>query len=163
MHKTCNRKLKVYLDTSIISHLDAPDTPDKMQDTISLWEAIKANKFEIYISDVTMRELGRCPEPKRSMMIEHLAEIQYVDLVECGHSTELSHLYCEIGGLPPKSKDDALHIAIASVGDCDVILSWNFKHIVNIRAMTAVENVNFNKRYKNIRILSPSMLLEGDD
>ena len=52
-----------------------------------------------------------------------------------------------------------MHIAIASVNDCDIILSWNFKHIVNLRAMTAAENVNFKNRYKNIRILSPSMLL----
>jgi hypothetical protein len=41
----------------------------------------------------------------------------------------LSALYCEIGGLPPKSKDDAMRIAIATVSECDAILSRNFKHL----------------------------------
>jgi hypothetical protein len=56
-----------------------------------------------------------------------------------------------------------MHIAIATVNKCDVILSWNFKHIVNFRAMTAVDAVNLREGYSLIRILSPSMMLEGEE
>ena len=156
-------KLKICLDTSVISHLDAPDTPEKMNDTLALWEDIKAAKYEVYISDLTIAELDRCPEPKRTVMLSSLLDIEYVEINRDERAKQLSQLYFEVGGLPPKSKEDAAHIAIAAVNDCDIILSWNFKHIVNLRAMTAVEDVNIKKRYKNIRILSPTMLLDGEE
>lgn len=156
-------KLKIYLDTSVISHLDAPDTPEKMNDTLKLWEDIKAAIYEVYISDLTIAELDRCAEPKRTAMLSSLLDIEYIEIQQDDRAKQLSQLYFEVGGLPPKSKEDAMHIAIASVNDCDIILSWNFKHIVNLRAMTAVEDVNMKKRYKNIRILSPSMLLDDEE
>jgi hypothetical protein len=49
---------------------------------------------------------------------------------------------------------------VATVSACDIILSWNFRHIVNLRAMTAVDAVNIKEGYKPIRILSPAMILE---
>jgi len=150
----------VYLDTSVISHLNAPDAPNLMNDTLKLWEDFKAGVYDIYISDLTIAELDHCPEPKRSEILSGLVDIEYTEIERDERAQLLSQLYCEIGGLPPKSKEDAMHIAIATVNDCDIILSWNFKHIVNLRAMTAVEDVNFKKRYKNIRILSPTMLLD---
>ena len=153
------KKLKIYLDTSVISHLDAPDAPKEMNDTLKLWEEIKSGMYTVYISDLTMAEINRCSDPKRSEMLTSLTGIEYIKLFQDEKAEQLSQLYLEVGGLPSKSKDDAIHIAIASVNDCDIILSWNFSHIVNLRAMTAVEDVNFKKRYKNIRILSPSMLL----
>jgi len=156
-------KLKVYLDTSVISHLNAPDAPTQMNDTLKLWDDIKAGLYSIYVSDLTIMELDHCPEPKRSEMISSLLDIEYIELIQDERARQLSQLYFEVGGLPPKSKEDAMHIAIASVNDCDIILSWNFKHIVNLRAMTAVEDVNIKKRYKNIRILSPTMLLNEEE
>ncbi|MDR0197041.1 MAG: PIN domain-containing protein [Oscillospiraceae bacterium] len=157
------KKFRIYLDTSVISHLDAPDTPDKMGDTLKLWKDVKASAYDVYISDLTIAELEDCAEPKRTEMLSALLDIEYTRVVQDERAKQLSALYFEVGGLPPKSKEDAAHIAIASVYDCDIILSWNFKHIVNLRAMTAVETVNFQMRYKNIRILSPSMLLSEEE
>ena len=57
------RKPRIYLDTSVISHLDAPDTPDKQADTHKLWELIKAGEYDVYISPVVMIELDVCAEP----------------------------------------------------------------------------------------------------
>ena len=156
-------KLKIYLDTSVISHIDAPDTPEKMCDTIRFWEDIKDGRYDIFISDLTIAELFDCPEPKRTKMLSWLQDIEYIEISEDARAAKLSLQYLEIGGLPPKSKNDAIHIAIASVNDCDIILSWNFKHIVNIRAMTAVENVNMEMRYKKLRILSPSSMLDKEE
>ena len=57
------RKLKVYLDTSVISHLMQEDVPDKMEDTRELWEMFKAGKYDVYLSTVTLEEISGCPEP----------------------------------------------------------------------------------------------------
>ena len=116
------KKLKIYLDTSVISHLDAPDAPKEMADTLSLWEDIKAGMYTICISDLTMAEIDRCSEPKRSKMLDSLLNIEHIELSQDERAEQLSSLYFEVGGLPSKSKNDAMHIAIASVNDCDIIL-----------------------------------------
>jgi predicted nucleic acid-binding protein len=145
-----------------MNHLDAPDALREQADTQKLWEDIQAEKYRIVLSELVFAEINKCPEPKRSFMREALAEIpfDYVDQTE--EAERLSKLYFEIGGLPPKSRNDAMHIAIAAANECDIILSWNFKHIVNLRAMTAVEAVNIKEGYKAIRILSPAMILEEE-
>jgi len=154
------KRLKIYLDTSVISHLDAPDAPDKQDDTRKLWDDLLSGKYEVIISELTLAEINKCPEPKLTFMRSSLAGIEYDYVEQTEEAERLSRLYFEIGGLPPKSRNDATHIAIATVGGCDVILSWNFKHIVNLRAMTAVEAVNIKESYNSIRILSPSMMIE---
>jgi predicted nucleic acid-binding protein len=148
------------LDTSVISHLDQQDAPDKTKDTLALWEDIKLGSFYVIISDLTLAEIDDCAEPKRSFMRQCIAEINYEDVARNDETRRLSALYFERGGLPPKSKDDALHIAIATVYGCDIILSWNFRHIVNLRAITAVESVNIQEGYRALRIMHPTMLLE---
>jgi predicted nucleic acid-binding protein len=157
------RKLKLYLDTSVINYLDASDAPEKMADTKRLWTIIKLGRFDIVISDATIDELEGCAEPKRSFMYEQLAKIDYSRIGSSEEAHALANLYTEIGGLPPKSRVDALHLAIASVTGCQAILSWNFKHIVNLRAMNAVEAVNIREGYYPLKILSPTMLLESED
>jgi predicted nucleic acid-binding protein len=157
------KKLKLYLDASVISHLDASDAPEKMADTRRLWAIIKHGRYDIVISDATVDELEGCAEPKRSFMYEQLAEIEYSSIGRAEETKALANLYVEIGGLPPKSRVDALHLAIASVAGCQAILSWNFRHIVNLRAITAVETVNIREGYYPLKILSPTMLLESED
>jgi predicted nucleic acid-binding protein len=157
------KKLKIYLDTSVISHLDAPDVPDKEADTKRLWEDITSGRYEVILSDVVFDEIVRCEEPKQSFMLSKIAEIDSQDVRKDDESERLSALYFEIGGLPPKSKDDAMHIAVATVHDCDVILSWNFRHMVNLRAMKAVDAVNLREGYNPIRILSPAMILDEEE
>ncbi|MDR0653555.1 MAG: PIN domain-containing protein [Synergistaceae bacterium] len=157
------KKLRLYLDTSVISHLDAPDAPEKEADTQRLWEDITSGRYEVVLSDVVFDEIVRCEEPKQSFMLSKIAEINPRDVRQDDESERLSTLYFEVGGLPPKSKDDAMHIAIATVNNCDVILSWNFKHIVNLRAMKAVEAVNLREGYNPIRILSPTMILDEEE
>jgi len=157
------KRLKIYLDTSVISHLDAPDALKEQADTCKLWEEIQAEAYEVVVSDVVIDELEGCPEPKLSYLRSMLSSISYADITRSPEATRLRDLYLKVGGLPPKSRLDALHIAIATVNSCNIILSWNFKHIVNYRAMTAVDAVNIKEGYAPLRILSPTMLLESED
>lgn len=70
-------KLKVYLDTSVISHLFQEDVPEKMADTRQLWEMFRAGKYEVYLSTVTLEELKGCSEPKQSLLFDYLGQIDY--------------------------------------------------------------------------------------
>ena len=158
------RKLKIYLDTSVIGHLHALDTPDKMNDTLKLWEMFKLNEYDVYVSDTVLTELYDCPQPKRQIMLDYLSQIKYSELEETDEIIELADKYIAAGFLKPKSYDDCMHLAFAVVNYCDIIISWNFKHIVNFKTICAVNQVNYANGYLHpIQILPPNMLLKGDD
>ena len=155
------KKLKIYLDTSVISHLDAPDVPDKEADTKKLWEKIKTGEFEAYISPVDVLELDACPEPKRSALAKWLQLIPYTLLQQTDEVLELAAQYLKVGILPQKSTRDRLHIAYACVYSCDMIVSWNFEHMVNYKTITGVKAANALAGYKEMPIYSPTMLING--
>jgi len=157
------RKLKLYIDTSTISHLFADDTPDKMADTIRLWEDLIKGQYEIFISPVVINEIKKCSEPKQSLMFERLGQINFQILNETDEIYALADEYIKGGVLSKKSRDDCFHIAYAVIYNCDVIVSWNFKHLVNFKTINKVRVVNTIHRYKEISIVSPIMLVEGED
>jgi predicted nucleic acid-binding protein len=159
-------KLKIYLDTSAISCLDSPQTPERMIHTQLFWETAKRGEYELVVSNVTLDEISACPEPKRSFMRVKLAEIPYLTRVEESDAAKhLANLYIMEGGLSPASINDALHLAIATIEKCDCIASWNLKHMVNIRAKNSVASVNSREQYNQLEIWLPSGLInvEGEE
>ena len=156
------RKLKVYLDTSVISHLMQEDVPDKVADTRELWEMFKAGKYDVYLSTVTLEEISGCPEPKRSELRKFLEQIQYSIISITDEIEIVAQRIIDMGILTKKSYDDCQHIAAAVVGECNCIISWNFKHIVNIKTIHGVRAITNLTGYKDIDILSPTVLLESE-
>ncbi|HBL31643.1 MAG TPA: hypothetical protein DD490_32880 [Acidobacteria bacterium] len=69
--------------------------------------------------------------------------------------TALTASYAEHGALPPKCGNDMLHIALATVADIDVLVSWNFKHIVRLDKIRVFNAVNLELGYKQLQIYSP--------
>ena len=157
------KKLKLYLDTSVISHLDAPDRPDWMEDTWKLWKDIQAGLYEVFISPVDVLELDDCAEPKRSFLAKQLQSIPYTLLKENDEVLELANQYLAAGILRKKSFYDCQHIAYACVYNCDVIISWNFKHMVNFKIISGVKSVNALSGYKEMPICTPTILISGDN
>lgn len=156
------RKLKVYLDTSVISHLMQEDVPEKMADTLQLWELFLEGMYDVYLATVTLEEVSACPEPKRSQLREYMAQISYTILDVTDEALNVAQKMIDLGILTPKSYDDCQHIGGAVVNDCDCIISWNFKHIVNIKTIHGVRAITNLEGYKNIDILSPTVLLESE-
>ena len=157
------RKLKLYLDTSVISHLLAEDTLEKMLDTIKFWDDCTGGKYDLYISDVVINEIQQCQEPKRSQMLEKMRQVSLTILKASAETKTLAREYINGGVLKEKSLDDCLHIAFAVISYCDAIVSWNFKHLVNFKTIDKVRVVNAINRYKEISIISPTMLIEEED
>jgi len=157
------RKLKLYLDTSTISHLFADDVPDKMADTNKLWDDFVSGKYELCISQVVVDEIEQCSEQKRNQLIAKMQLIEFEVLPETDTVKALAKEYIKGGVLKEKSIADCLHIVYAVVYSCDVIVSWNFKHLVNYKTINKVKIVNAMNRYGEIGIVSPTMLLEEDE
>jgi len=157
------KKLKIYLDTSVISHLQADDVPEKMVFTQKLWDEIKKDEFDIVLSEVVLSEIEDCPEPKKTVLSEYLGEIQYQKVSLTNEVTELANKYIEQKVLPPKCLDDALHIASASINGCNAIVSWNFKHMVNLRTFFGVNGVNKLFGYGEIVIVPPNEIVGEEE
>lgn len=71
------RRYRVYLDTSVISHLMQDDVPDKRADTRKLWGMFKNGIYDVCLSTVTLREINQCSEPRRSDLLKYLSQIEY--------------------------------------------------------------------------------------
>ncbi|MDR1481859.1 MAG: hypothetical protein LBI74_04470 [Synergistaceae bacterium] len=158
------KRLRIYLDTSVISHLDQQDAPALMAETHKLWDKIKAGEYEAVISDVDFIEIGKCNEAKRNTLLDYLKEIEctVVEVQGDEQATEIANQIISLGILRQKSFDDCQHIAAAIKSGCDAIVSWNFKHMVNIRTIKGVHAVTTLGGYKDILILDPFSLIGGD-
>lgn len=158
-----HNKLKVYLDTSVISYLDQIDAPEKMLETRQLWNLLKQGKYDIYISDIVLEELAECNEDKQVLLGKYLQEIQYT-LIETSEKTiDLAEKIINFGVLKQKSYEDCQHIAAAILAGCDLITSWNFKHIVNVKTIRGIKIITTAEGYKDLMIYPPTALLEEDE
>jgi predicted nucleic acid-binding protein len=136
--------------------------PDKEADTKRLWKAIKAGMFEAFISPVVVAELDDCPEPKLSYLREQLKLINYVILEKTDEVANLAERY-SADVLKKKIFADCQHIAYACVYNCDAVVSWNFKHIVNYKTIAGVKSANALEGYREMMIFSPTNLVEGSE
>ena len=156
------KKLKIYIDTSVISHLQHEDVPEKMEDTLLFWDELKTGKYEVVISELTLREIMRCPQPKQTDLVNYLGEINYKILHNSEEVSALAKAYVENGVLTQKRENDCVHIAFASTNECDAIVSWNFKHMVRLKTIQGVRITNAQNGYfKPLEIIQPTMI--GDD
>lgn len=116
-------KLKVYLDTSVISYLYQLDAPERMEDTLEVWEMFRNKKYDVYISNIVLNEISGCNEEKLNILLEYLNEIEYTVVETDENTVELAEKFIDFGILRQKSFDDCQHIAAAILAGCDIIIS----------------------------------------
>jgi len=86
-----------------------------------------------------------------------------VELVALNEEVKnLAEEYVKAGVLGESSLDDATHVAAATVAGADLILSWNFRHIVNFQRICGFNSVNTRMGYRSMVILSPREVLDDD-
>jgi len=95
-------RIKVYLDTSVISYLDQQNAPDRMKETQEIWEAFKEGQYDIYISDVVLYEINKCSSEKQETLLEYLGQIEY-NIIETDEDTvNLAEKFIDFGSLKRK-------------------------------------------------------------
>ena len=156
-------KIKVYLDTSVIIYLDQQDAPERMQETKEVWDCLKTGRYDIYISDLVLDEISHCKEDKQKILLSYLQQIEYT-MIQIGENTiELAEKFIDFGILKRKNFDDCRHMAAAILSGCDVIVSWNFKHLVNVKTVRGIKVVTTMEGYKDLLIYPPSALLGEEE
>lgn len=155
------RKLKIYLDTSTISHLDQPGKPSEYEYTHLFWSDI--DRYDMYISEVVLEELNRCVEDKRTKLLAYLAEANATIIEKDESVYQFANLLIKRNVLPHKSIADSRHIAYAVFAECDYLLTWNMNHLANIYANEGVRQLTYDLLRKPLQIIPPSMLVRKED
>lgn len=130
-----------------------------MQQTLELWERFKKDKFDIYISLLTMEEFNRCNETKRNKLSEYLNQIKYKVLDVTDEAQNIADMIVDMKILTKKSIDDCTHIGVALSNGLDYLISWNFKHMVNIKTVNGVRAISILNGYKTIDLVTPTYFL----
>ncbi len=156
-------KLRVYLDTSIFNFaISTQNVLLEKEATLKLFEEIRAGKFAPYISRVTLDEILRTTDKKRcDGLVEIVEKMSPEELLVTEEVVLLANRYIEAKIIPAKERNDALHIAVAVVYNLDVIVSWNFGHMVKLKTRREVPAINTLMGYKNIEICSPLEVIES--
>ena len=142
--------IRVYVDTSVFGGVFDDEFKDE---TIAFFDLVKKDKFQLVISSVVSREIQPAPETVTDFFKEM---ITYAELVEITSSAlQLRQAYIDAGIVTQKSRLDALHVALASVSGCSMIVSWNFKHIVHFQKIPLYRAINAVKGYAQIDIYCP--------
>jgi predicted nucleic acid-binding protein len=148
----------LYLDTSVIGgYFDA----EWMADTRELWAQARAGKWRLLTSIVAERELENAPENVRQLFRDTFQSGSEL-LMATEEAEDLAEEYLRAAVVSPKYADDALHVAICSTHRIPHLVSWNFRHLVNIRREAGFNAVNLLQGYAPLSIVSPKELIYGD-
>lgn len=142
---------RIYLDTSVIGGCHDKEFASWSK---GLMKDFRLRNYIPVLSKLTLDEVSAAPKPVRETMkalLTHEAEI--LEITES--AIELSEQYLNRKILTPKFREDSLHIAIASLSKVDVLVSWNFKHIVHYDKIQLFNAVNMENGVKPISIYTP--------
>lgn len=154
---------KIYLETTMLNFYFADDAPEKRQDTLKMFKEIKEGKYAPYTSFAVVDEINRTPNvQKRESMLALITEYDIGVLEDDAEADVLADIYVNEGIIPLKYRDDALHIAVATIAEMHIILSWNFQHIVKLKTRNMVNAINLREGFRTIDICSPKEVIEDD-
>jgi predicted nucleic acid-binding protein len=150
--------LRVYVDTSVFG--GAFDYEFAMP-SLLFFDQVREGRFQLITSPVVRREVMIAPAKVADLFIELVEVDQVIDVTPAALALHQAYLQANIVG--ERWSDDALHVAVATVADCAVIVSWNFKHIVHRQKIPRYNTINTRLGYKEIGIYSPSEVIEYDE
>jgi PIN domain len=145
------KPVRVYADTSVFGGC----FDDEFRtESVRFFEEVRDGRFVLVVSNVTLDELELAPDAVRAILVELPAQ-QGEIVATSAESDGLRNAYLEAAVVGPASSNDAAHIAVATISNVDLVVSWNFKHIVHFEKIGGSEGVNSLRGYRSSRIYSP--------
>ena len=145
------KKLRIYIDTSVIGGC----CDDEFQEWSNrLIKEFKNGLYRLVISEITEAEISKAPQAVQDILfglINHGCEV----ISETEETIDLARKYLNAQILSKNFENDARHIAVTTVNNVDILVSWNFKHIVHFDKIRQFNSVNLIEGYKSIEIYSP--------
>jgi predicted nucleic acid-binding protein len=141
---------RIYADTSVFGGVFDKEFAAASRE---FFDSVREGLFNLVISDVVRREVSGAPTHVRDLLSKMLRHAEIVDITDDALRLMDAYLAAEI--LSEKRRDDALHVALAPISGCDLIVSWNFKHIVHFQRIPLYNAVNALHGHGSVGIYSP--------
>ncbi|OHB78471.1 MAG: hypothetical protein A2Z25_21235 [Planctomycetes bacterium RBG_16_55_9] len=156
------KQMRIYLDTSVLGGCFDEEFRHASRQFLKM---VYRQRIKPLISEILLRELTEAPRNVRNLLSRMmLADLERLEVSD--GAVELHEAYLAANIVSARYADDALHVALATVARADVLVSWNFKHLVNPVRIRAFNGVNISRGYGPIIIMTPSdivRLLEETD
>lgn len=148
--------MKLYLDTSVINGLFAYETPWRIEATELLFDKVLEEGYQAFVSELVLAEIEQTRNlMKRQQLLSVVEEYNLERLAVNERADQLAGAYVSGGIIPQVYEADAMHIAIATFYNVDILVSWNFEHMVKYETKVGVNKINRKLKYPRIEILSP--------
>jgi len=143
-------KHKIYIDTSVFGGVFDEEFSEH---TMPLFDRIRSGEFIVLFSTVTQDELESVPEKVKELVKGLSANLtEFIEIST--EAVDLATEYITEKVVGPTSFADCLHIALATINRADFLVSWNFKHIVNLERIRGYNSINIKNGYKQLEIRS---------
>jgi predicted nucleic acid-binding protein len=142
---------RIYIDTSVIGGLFDVEFSD---DTRPFFDRVERGELKIVYSEITTDELADAPKKVRDYFNSLTSkQKEFVQITQ--ESVNLADTYIREKVVGKTSRADCIHIALATVNKVDILVSWNFKHIVNINRIRGYNSVNLRLGHPTLEIRTP--------
>ncbi|MBI5314765.1 MAG: type II toxin-antitoxin system VapC family toxin [Nitrospirae bacterium] len=149
---------RVYADTSVFGGVFDEEFRETSR---TLFRQIRDGRFSLVTSALVQEEIAPAPPDVQRLFADMLG---FMEVAEINQSAlDLRSAYVEAGVVAPKWAEDALHVAIATIAGCTMIVSWNFKHIVHYDKIPLYNAINVLKGHAPISIFSPQEVIVYED
>ena len=152
------RIISVYADTSVFGGVFDDEFREPSRAFI---DAVRAGGFALVTSELVSQEIAAAPQDVRQLFDDMLPMAQIATIAD--ETLHLQQAYLGAGIVSQRFATDALHVALASVFGASMIVSWNFRHIVNFQKIPKYNAVNKLHGYSDIAIYSPLEVIEHED
>lgn len=148
--------MRIYIDTSVVGGFYDSEFEESTKD---FFKRVDSGDFTLVISDLLAAELLRAPIHVRKHLDKY-SKKQIEKVVLTKEATKLADLYVNEKVVGKISIADCQHIAIATISKVDVLVSWNFKHIVNLKRIRGYNSVNLKNNYSALEIRTPKEIID---
>jgi len=152
------RTVRVYADTSVFGGVFDDEFAAASQ---ALFDLVRLGRFSLLVSDVSAREIAEAPARVRQHFEALLVHMEIVPVDE--RVLELRDAYLAKGIVGVRWADDAAHVAAATVAGAELIVSWNFRHMVHYEKIRLYNAVNASQGYGSVDIRSPLEVIEYEE
>jgi len=140
-----SKTIRVYADTSVFGGVFDEEFASASK---TFFDAVRGDRFLLVTSELVRQEIQAAPKNVQELFQEIL---RVADIAEVtGEVLRLQKAYTNAGILTVRYSTDAMHVALATVSQASLIVSWNFKHIVNFQKIPMYNAVNTLLGYSGV-------------
>lgn len=150
--------IKVYCDTSVFGGVFDEEFEKA---SIAFFDLVRQGRFNLLVSDLCRVEIDGAPEQVKFFFNSLMTHMHLVPINE--PILMLRDAYVKAGIVGSRWLDDAAHVAAAAVAEADLIVSWNFRHIVHFDKIRLYNEVNIANGFRVVDIRSPLEVVDYED